>query len=220
MPTYDFQVQLTKNADLALLNPADGSELQRFQVRGHIMKGCAEARTAAAGGDPGIAALAKQAHAQFFDTVYSFGDFYIDTISRPLSMKQNPNLADSGVEVRDDPAQEYPRTQFWSMYAIFTLDLPSFADAKFRIFNVANRQQNPIRLRCRLTQPWGEQVPLRYELLDDEVPLYPWDAALADFATVCPVTGGSPAPLAALKRDADNTSMRAAWTSKTKQWRF
>jgi hypothetical protein len=218
MPKYDFQVQLEKNASMVLRNPVDGTDLQSFSVQGHIMKGCSGTGPGLVPQDTGMAAFANRPDATFFQTLYSFGDFYAQALERPLSMKQNPNLEDSGVEIRDDPANDYPRTQYWSMYAIFTVDLAQFKDPQFRIFNVGNRQENPIRLRCRLNRPWGEEIPIRYELIDAEVPLFPWDIQLADFAQNCPITGGSPKPLALLRREGDNTLMRGAWTAASNQW--
>ena len=219
MPQYDFQVQLEKNASMVLKNPVDGSDLKSLRVAGHIMKGCAGSSTAISSAvDTGLRAYASDPHAKGFRTLYSFGDFYVDDIGRPLSMKQNPNYEDAGVEIRDDPANEFPKTQYWSMYAIFTLDLPNFQDPRFRIFHLANRREAPIRLRCRLTKPWGEEIPLHYELLDTEIPLYPWDFSKSNFSSVCPITGGTPQPLAALRRDGDQTTMRAAWTAATGRW--
>lgn len=220
MPGYDFQVQLEKDAEMVLKNPVDGSDLNRFRIQGHIMKGCAgkEKADLAPPTDAIMARMRDRPDAQFFDTLYSFGDFHSSTLGRSLSMKQNPTLQDSGVEVKDDPELEYPRTQYWSMYAIFTMDLTEFPDPQFRIFHLANRRENPIRLRCRLTKPWGEEIPIRYELIDDEIPLFPWNMRAADFAERCPITGGPAKSLAALRREGDSTTMRGAWTADSGQW--
>jgi hypothetical protein len=219
MANYDFQIQMEKNATMVLKNPADGSDLRSFAVQGRIAKGCASTTAAFAPTDTGMRALASRPDSKMFATLYSYGDFYIDDLRRPLSMKQNPHLTDSGVEVHDDPTKDYPRTQYWSMFGIFTLDASDLLDPKFKIFNVANKQENPIRLRCHLNKPWGEEIPIRYELLDGEIPLYPWDDQLADFAPNCPVTGGPPRPLAVLRRDGDNTMLRAAWTAASQAWK-
>jgi hypothetical protein len=220
MANYDFQIQMEKNASMVLKSPADGSDLQSFKVAGLLSKGCVKPSVAGfTPTDTGMRALANQPGSKLFESLYSYGDFYIDELKLPLSMKQNPHLTDSGVEVRDDPANAYPTTQYWSMYAIFTLDASRLIDPKFKVFNVANKEVNPIRLRCHLNKPWGEEIPIRYELLDGEIPLYPWDSQLADFSTVCPITAGAPKPLAVLRRDGDNTMLRAAWTAATQTWR-
>ncbi len=220
MAKYDFQVQLEKNASIVMKNPIDGTEIQTFGVKGQIMKGCAGKKMPSASPSSGFGPFLTRPDAKFFDTLYSFGDFYIEDLKRPLSMKRNPHLDDCGVEVRDDPSIAYPSTQYWSMYAIFTLDIPQFPDPQFRIFNLANREESPIRLKCRLNKPWGEEVPIRYELMDDEIALYPWNAQRGDFSQQCPITGGSPTPLALLKRDGDSTIMKGAWTAATNSWNW
>jgi hypothetical protein len=114
--------------------------MQTFLVQGDAGKGCAKVDGMFAPTDTGMHVFSERPDAQFFKTLYSFGDFYIDAIQRPLSMRQNQTLPDSGVELRDDPANDYPRTQFWSMYSIFTIDLAALTDSRFRIFQVANRR--------------------------------------------------------------------------------
>jgi hypothetical protein len=127
-------------------------------------------------------------------------------------MEQNPQFEDAGYEVEETPGHEYPRLQFWEMYGIFTMDL-SGVDPNFALFHVANRLENPIRLRARLTAPWGTE-PLRYELLDDSIPLYPWDGNEFEFATTCPFTGGAPSPIAFIRKVGDRTELVRAWTKQ------
>lgn len=206
MPVPDFQVQISKDGTLNIVKPDDGSTLASIPFAGTIAKGCSTGGTTPLGlvghGPPGLI--------RAFDTHYSFGHFSSPNIPGIVNMQQNPKYPDSGYEIEDAPRQEYPRTQFWHMFGIFTMDL-SGLDPKFAMFQVANRLDNPIRLKTRLLAPWGTQS-LKYELLDDQIPLYPWDTKSFDFATTCPFTGGAASPVAYIQKNGDQTEMVRAWT--------
>lgn len=202
----DYQVQISKDGSLRIVNPDTSQTLVSVPFAGVIMKGCksgALAQIADVG--TGISRTVRS-----FDTLFSFGHFSSPSIPGVLSMQQNPIYSDSGYEVQLVPGQEFPKRQFWSMYGIFTVDL-SGLDPNFSRFQLANREETPIRLSVDLDRPWGEE-PLQYRMQDELVPLYAWDAAAFDFAATCPLTGSdNPQPIAFIERSADSTNMTAAW---------
>lgn len=210
MEDPDYQVRITKDGNLKIVNPQTSQAIANIPFTGTIMKACREAAAMAipSGAPGGASVQAKPLH-----TVFSFGNFTSSQIPGVFNMQQNPKLKDSGYELQEIPGQSYPRLQHWKMYGIFTMDL-SRVDPKFAMFQVANREQEPIRLSVRLTKPWGQE-PLQYILQDDRVPLYPWDSESFDFARACPFTGGAPAPIAYIEKSGDRTRMSAAWVKQS-----
>lgn len=205
MSITDYQVQIQKDGMLLVVNPDNNQTLAVVPFAGQIMKGCV-GRTALQVPDIG---QPTSRTLRPFDTLYSFGHFSSTAVPGVISMQQNPKLPDSGYEIQLSHGHEYPKQQFWSMFGIFTVDL-SGIDPSFTRFQVANRAESPVRLTVTLQRPWGEE-PLIYVMMDELVPLYPWDASSFDFSTVCPLTGGAPRPVAFIKKDADLTKMSGAW---------
>lgn len=210
MSNEDFQVQIQKDGMLLVVNPDNNQTIATVPFSGHIMKGCAGSPIKVL--DVGLPTSRSM---RSFDTHYSFGHFSSPVVPGVISMQQNPKFPDSGYEIQVTSGQEYPKRQFWNMFGIFTVDL-SGVDPSFSRFQVANRAENPVRLTVELLRPWG-QDPLRYEMLDSEVPLYPWDVNSFDFATVCPLTGGAPRPIAFIKKESDDKTWKDA-TRMTGAW--
>jgi hypothetical protein len=207
MTDIDYQVRIEKDGTLRVVDPASNATLADVPFRGDIMKGCSKDIVAQVMdlNQPGVQRLM-----QSFATKFSHGHFSLSNFKGVLSMVQNPKIKDSGYEIQLVPGQEYPKKQVWSMYGIFTADL-SNVDPAFSRLQLANRQESPVRLEVTLDGPWGDK-PLRYVMMDDEVPLYPWDTSKFDFADTCPIHGTSPAkPIAYIRKDGDKTQMTNAW---------
>lgn len=206
MTDPEFQVKISKDGSLVVVDPATRGALANIPFSGTIMKGCAGGTTLALQELDGVGGIRQLKQ---FETIFSFGNFSSPSVPGIINMQQNPSLKDLGYEIDVIPGQSYPKRQYWSMFGIFTVDL-SGLDPKYSRFQLANKAENPIRLTVELQREWGKD-PLRYEMIDNEVPLYPWDADSFDYSTICPLTGGAPVPIAFIKKDGDHTQMVSAW---------
>jgi hypothetical protein len=87
------------------------------------------------------------------------------------------------------------------------------------IYPLANRREDPIRMRAELHDEWGLEPSVEYAMQNqDRIPIWPWNWDEQDFYAVNPVTGGAPIPGGFIHRDGDHFNMQRTWRLESGRW--
>ena len=91
---------------------------------------------------------------------------------------------------------------------LFTIELDTGKSGDpMATVTVGNKLDDPIWMRATLNQPFGEELPLKYELVKDKVALWLWNEQELDFYEIPPFTNAPATPVAHVYKDGDETNM-------------
>jgi hypothetical protein len=209
-----YRMYAAKKMSMRVINLATGKIWKSIGANGHIMKGRG-----------GLMATLDDSGRRMIesDEQYFFADLYSDDIGKRITVTFNPTLPSSGVELAFTKDAPYPAEQEFKLYVVVQFELPWLARLRYgsnvpRTFAMANRLEDPIRVKTTLSKEWGLEPGLVYALQDDEIPMWPWDWSNMNFFDQNPVTGGEAIPAAYVLKEGDKTQMLKTWRLEGESW--
>ena len=214
MQNQDYRMYALKSMQMRIINLKNGRLWKDVGANGTIMKGRGK-------GDSKLSHDNKRILES--EEIFFFADLYSADIRRRITVVYNPTLNSSGEEISVHSKAQYPAEQEFRLYVVVQFELPWIARIQYgrkvpRSFAMANRLENPIRVKTTLNKEWGLEPGLEYVLQDDQIPMWPWDWSQMDFYDNNPVTGGPPIPAAYVLSEGDSTKMIRAWRLEGESW--
>jgi hypothetical protein len=199
--TPDFCAYTDKKATFGPVNPYTGEQLPLIKKYGVAGKGClqrarmkvneATMRDWPRASDDPNAELKMISMKEFSATLKS------ENGTGPVPMRLNPIYQSIGREESLFPGREYPKRQEFRQYVLFTIELDTGKTGDpMATVSVGNKLDDPIWMRATLNQPFGEELPLKFEFVKDKVALWLWNEQELDFYEISPFTNTPATPVA------------------------
>lgn len=222
MANDEWRSVVEKQAEIELLNPQTLLREPPIAIHGVLGKGCARVAAITAedvenlvSGSPSgvpLRAMLDDPDQSILESNYMDGTLRSEEAKLAVHVCQNPTIPTYGVE-KGDQDGDAGRKQEWYNYMLFAIDLPNPIESEGAgtiSLTLGNKPGNPIKVRARIDGNWGDRLPLEYEVLEDEVELWPWDEVNLKFMDECPF-GGPAKPLAFIRKENDKTNVIKAW---------